>query len=296
MTAIQPDPPGRVLEAVGAACVLTGAFGAVAALPFALVPGFFLHDWTSVVHRTLQALLLLGLPAALVGGGALMLRGSVRALGVTLGVTAACTTLLGWLAALAPTSPWPPVVIWVGRVLCALLGSAWFAVRWKRSPDPTRTRPAGVVPGMTHASPLHPSPRPCAPAFDRAAIGCLAAGMIGTLVVLPFALPLGGQYEGWWTVVDTAVRMLVLLSVPMTHLAGGVLMMRGSTPAAVVVLVVTAAGTVLTGYLAVASAAFSVLALFTGIGVVVTVLLCLALRPARTTRRQAPSTARSARA
>jgi hypothetical protein len=294
MTAIQPDRVlDRVLEAVGAACILIGAFGALAALPFALLPGFFLHDWTSVVHRTLQALLLLGLPAALVGGGALMLRGSVRALSVTLAVTAAGTALLGWLAVLAPTAPWPPVVIWVGRVLCALLGSAWFAVRRMRSPAPTRTHPAGVVPGMTHPSPPHPSPRSCAPAFDRAAIGCLAAGMIGTLVVLPFALPLDVRDGGWWAVLDTAVRMLVLLSVPMTHLVGGVLMMRGSTRAAVVVLVVTAAGTVLTGYLAVASAAFSVLALFTGIGVVVTVLLTLALRPAR---RQAPSTARSARA
>jgi hypothetical protein len=151
---------------------------------------------------------------------------------------------------------------------------------------------------MTHASPLHPPTRPGAPAFDRAAVGCLAAGMIGTLLVLPFALPLGVRYEGWWDVADTAVRLLVLLSVPMTHLVGGVLMMRGSTRAAVIMLVVTAAGTVLTGWLAVASAVFSALALFTGIGVVVTVLLALALRPAGSgrPRRQAPRTARRARA
>jgi hypothetical protein len=151
---------------------------------------------------------------------------------------------------------------------------------------------------MTRPAPLPAAPASDRdPAFDRAAVGCLAAGMIGTLVVLPFALPLGVRDGGWWSVVDTAVRMLVLLSVPTAHLVGGVQMMRGSTRAAVAVLVVTAAGTVLTGYLAVASAVFSVLALFTGLGVVVTVLLALALRPRGAgERRQAPRTARSARA
>ena len=63
-----------------------------------------------------------------------------------------------------------------------------------------------------------------------------------------------------------------------------------------IVLVVTVAGSVLTGFLAVASAAFSVLAMFTGIGVVVIVLLALALRRPRLSGAQPPSTAKSARA
>jgi hypothetical protein len=141
------DPRDRVLHAAAAVCVLAGAFGTIAVLPLALPHGLLLHDWTSVVHRMVEALLLLGPPVALVAAGTLMLRGSVRALSTTLVVAAAGTALLGWLALAVPEATWPPVVVWVGRVLCALLGSAWFAIRWRRPAHPTR----GPRPGSSPA-------------------------------------------------------------------------------------------------------------------------------------------------
>jgi O-antigen/teichoic acid export membrane protein len=116
-------------------------------------------------------------------------------------------------------------------------------------------------------------PPPAHPALDRAAVACIAAGMVGTLLALPFAVP-PAAHAGWSSVIAAALRLLVLVAVPLAQLAGGVLMMRGSVRAAAATLLVTTAGTVLVGALA----GSAVLAALAGTGAVLVVLLVAALR------------------